>query len=99
MAMVMAMSQPRFDVMRTRPLLEMRRLQSERAGVAVGENANELVVEVVRRLANVFRNSFVVHLSAAVDVFLQPFVKVLVLPSLLDLSFVVQLDLRDQQPS
>ena len=51
-------------------------LQAEDLGVAVGEDPHQLVVEVVRRLADVVGDPLVVHLAAAVDVFLQPLVQV-----------------------
>src|SRR5437667_6948809 len=75
-----------------------RHSQAEGAGVAVGENAHELVVEVIRRFADILRNALVIHLPASVDVFLQTLVKIFVLAPLLDFSFVVQFDFRHEQP-
>src|SRR5437016_5481211 len=73
-------------------------LKAERSGVAVREDAHELVVKVVRRLPDVLTDALVVHLAAAVDVFLQPLVEILVLAALIDLRLVVELDLGDEEP-
>src|SRR5688572_2291615 len=74
-------------------ILRYRSLETQGVRIAVGEDANELVVEVVRVLAHVFANPLVVHLPAAVDVFFQTLVQIAVSPALLDLRFVVELDL------
>src|SRR2546427_3470947 len=59
------------------------------AGVAAGQDAHELVVEVVGRVADVARHALGVHLPAALDVLLEPLVEVLLTASFADLGLVV----------
>lgn len=76
---------------------ESRQLQPERFCAAVREDAHELVVKVIRDFAHIIGNALVVHLAAAIDVFLQPLVQIIVAPTLIDLCFVVELDFRNEQ--
>src|SRR5437867_2179701 len=73
-------------------------LHSEGVGPAVGQNANELLVEEVARRSDICGNAFVVHLPAAFDVLSEPLVEVAVLAPLDHGARVVELDLRDEQP-
>src|SRR5439155_4150836 len=68
------------------------------AGVAAGQDAHELVVEIVGRVADTARHALGVHLAATLDVFLEPLVEVLLAASLADLGLVVELDLAHHQP-
>ena len=67
-------------------------------GVAPGQDAHQLVVEVVARLAHGGGHAVVVHLPAALDVLLEPLVDVLRLAALRDLRLVVELDLAHHEP-
>src|SRR5262249_45106984 len=73
------------------------RLNPERLGAAVREDPNELLLEKVVRGADIFRDPFVVHLTAAVDIFLEPLVQVAALAAFEHRALVVELDLRHQE--
>src|ERR1700737_143057 len=72
-------------------------LESQRVGMPVGQDTNELFVEEVGVGADVLGNSLVVHLAAPIDVFLQELVDVALVTALHDRLLVVELDLRDEQ--
>src|ERR1700730_14677727 len=72
-------------------------LESQRVGTPIGQDAHELLVEEVGVGADVLGNSLVVHLPAAINVFLQQLVDVALVAALRDSLLVVELDLGDQQ--
>src|SRR5437867_1033333 len=66
--------------------------------IALTERMHQLIIEVIELGRNYGRDSFFVHLAAAVDVVLQALVEVIAATTLGDLRFVVKLDLRNQEP-
>src|SRR5687767_9612702 len=74
------------------------RSEAQGLGGASSEEAHQLVIEIVRRFTDALGYAFVVHLTASIDVLFQPLVDVFVASSLVDLRFVVKLDLGNQKP-
>ena len=69
----------------------------EHVGVAIGEDPDQFVLEVVLIRADLGGDPLVEHLAAAVDVLPQTVVDVFGLAAALDLLLVVELDLGYQQ--
>src|SRR6516162_4283397 len=82
---------------RRAPTRPARLLDAEGFGSAVGEDTDQLFIEEIRAGPHVLRDPLVVHLPAPVDVFLEPFVEIAVLPALHDRSLVVELDLGNEE--
>src|SRR5262245_48150758 len=70
---------------------------TEGAWIASGQDPHELVVEVVRALADVRRDPIRVHLPAPLDVLLETLIEVLLAAAVVHRGLVVQLDLADDQ--
>ena len=73
------------------------RAQSGR--IAFGESVHQLLMEVIMTGGDRWRYPLVIHLPRTIDVFAQAIIDVALAAAFLNLRFVVELDLRNEQAS
>ena len=71
---------------------------SESAFATASQDADQGLLEVVRTVTNLGGDTVFIDLPRSIDVLPKTVVEVRLSPAALDLVFVVELDLRDQEP-
>src|SRR5262245_58822746 len=79
-------------------IIDTSHVHAEQGRITIGKRSNELRVELIRRPMNMKRNAFVIQLAGPGDFAAQSGRKISLPSSSDDVGFVIQLDLRDQQP-